>query len=188
MDPNTETSLGESADIIRYLYKTYALWTPPSELLEWASQTVMPVFKPLFSFLAPIQAGSKQEKTEMYESEMEKTRKEIEEDVSSHPVVIYTYELSPFSYETKALLDSLNIQYREISLGKEWVPGLLAPGGALIRATLLKMTKQSSLPHVFIGGKPIGGLFSGTPGLLGLLEEDKLMKMVEEATSRNVAA
>jgi len=31
IDDNTNTKMSESADIIRYLYKTYGRWTPPSE-------------------------------------------------------------------------------------------------------------------------------------------------------------
>jgi glutaredoxin len=168
------------------LYETYALWTPPSELLEWVSQNLMETLKPVFSILTPIQAGSKREEPGLYESEMEKAMDEIKAETSSDPVVIYTYELSPFSFETKALLDNLNIQYKEVSLGKEWVPGLLAPGGAMKRAALFEMTEQSSLPHVFVGGKPIGGLFSGAPGILPLLKEDKFLGMVQEAVSRSV--
>eukprot|EP00980_Cylindrotheca_fusiformis_P020066 scaffold7139_cov115-Cylindrotheca_fusiformis.AAC.16 len=180
--------MNESSDIIRYLYTTYALWTPPSELLEWISQSIMPGLKPLFSFFAPIQAGSKREDSELYMSEIKKAKEAINDEVSSHPVVVYTYELSPFSSELKAVLDNLGIDYKEISLGKEWIPGFLAPGGATKRAALLEMTKQSSLPHVFIGGSPIGGLFSGNPGIMPLLKEDKLLDMVEEAGIQNVAA
>ena len=47
------------------------------------------------------------------------------------------------------------------------------------------MTGQSSMPHVFIGRKPIGGLFSGTPGLIPALEQGILMDMVTSARSKN---
>lgn len=173
----------ESADIIQYLYDTYALWTPPSEILEWTSQNVMQLFKPMFATLAPLQAGSNQEDQDSYASELAAAKNEIKAETSSAPVVIYTYGLSPFSSETKALLDRLKVPYKEISLGKEWIPGLIAPGGAIKRAALLEMTGQSSLPHVFVGGKPIGGLFSGDPGILPLLKQDKFLDMVQAATS-----
>jgi hypothetical protein len=45
------------------------------------------------------------------------------------------------------------------------------------------MTGQSSLPHIFVGGKPIGGLFSGEPGLIPALREGKFLEWVQEAIS-----
>jgi len=180
VDPNTDTSMAESADIIRYLYKTYASWTPPSEILQWVSQSIMPAAKPIFKLTAPIQAGSSDEDPSKYNQDLESVKDEIKAETSTAAVVVYTYELSPFSFEVKGLLDGLDIEYREISLGKEWLPGLIAPGGAIKRAALLDMTGQSSLPHVFIGGNAIGGLFSGAPGLVPLLEQGKLMSMLEE--------
>lgn len=77
------------------------------------------------------------------------------------------------------MLKSVGISFKEVSLGKEWIPGLInAPAK---RAALLEMTGQSSLPHVFVGGTSIGGLYSGNPGLLPALEEGAFLDMVEEA-------
>lgn len=182
IDPNTGTAMPESADIICYLYKTYADWTPPNELLHWASNTVLPLAKPIFLTVAPLQAGSSSEDSATYEQKLGDAIAEINSESKSHPVVVYTYKLSPFSFETTALMDNLDIDYKEISLGQEWLPGLLAPNGAIKRAALLEMTGQSSLPHIFIGGKPIGGLFSGEPGLVPALEQGKLVDMVRHAS------
>lgn len=170
IDPNTGTSMPESADIVEYLYKTYASYTPPSEILEWTSTNVMSLAKPIFEFLAPLQAGEKDAEID-YQGKLQAAKKQIEEETSSAPVVAYTYELSPFSSETTALLDRLGVDFKEISLGKEWLPGLIAEGGAIKRAALLEMTGQSSLPHIFVNGKPIGGLFSGSPGLVPMLRK-----------------
>ena len=52
---------------------------------------------------------------------------------------------------------------------------------ALRRAQLLERTGQSSLPHVFVGGDSIGGLYSGTPGLVALKKQGKLAPMLKEA-------
>ena len=78
-----------------------------------------------------------------------------------------------------ALLKSSKISYKEISLGKEWIPGLITQPNK--RMALLEMTGQSSLPHVFVGGTSIGGLFSGSPGLVPALEKGALMSMIEDA-------
>ena len=173
--------MAESADIIQYLYDTYALWTPPNELLEFVSGSVMILFKPIFAVLAPLQAGSNQEDSDNYQKELKAALTEIESETSSSPVVVYTYDLSPFSSETKSLLKSVNVEFKDISLGKEWIPGLVAPKGAIKRAALLEMTGQSSLPHIFVGGKPIGGLFNGNPGLLPSLREGKFLQLVDDA-------
>jgi anaphase-promoting complex subunit 7 len=183
IDPNTDQAMAESADICRYLYKTYASWTPPNEVLQWASAVILPPVKPLFAILAPLQAGSDQEDKAAYEAKIESATQEIEAVITENPVVVYTYGLSPFSFETKALLDNLDIPYKEVSLGDEWIPGMIVQGGAQTRAALLEMTGQSSLPHVFIGGKSIGGLYSGTPGLLPALEKGVLHEMVSSATT-----
>jgi len=185
IDENTDTAMFESADIVRYLYKTYALWTPPSELLEGASAVVTPLLRPIYQKLAPLQAGSSGEDTAAYDAAIAKATSEIEEEVASNAVVVYTYSLSPFCTEATALLDNLNVNYKEISLGKEWLPGLI--DDPVKRAALGTMTGQTSLPHVFVGGKSIGGIFSGTngtpgPGLVPALEEGTLMKLIDEAT------
>ena len=181
VDPSTGTSMAESADIIRYLYKTYGRWTPPNELLQWASDTIIPLVSPLFSSLAPIQAGSNREDTASYQQELEAAKSNIEDETKANAVVVYTYKLSPFCTEATSLLDNLGIEYKEISLGLEWIPGLITPEGSLKRAALLDMTGQSSLPHVFVGGKSIGGLFSGEPGLVPALDQGKLLGWVNEA-------
>eukprot|EP00438_Fugacium_kawagutii_P023505 Skav201514 [mRNA] locus=scaffold1154:632989:636980:- [translate_table: standard] len=157
---------------------------------------------------APLQAGS-------YDAAAVRAR--IDKEVSSSPVVIYSYSLSPFCSQAKErstlgseggsvglsmlggedlleLLDSLGAKqlgavdgcwscrcnkdaremYTEVVLGPEWIPGLLDAEGAAVRAELGKMTMQTSMPHVFIGGRSVGGLFSGTPGLVPLQEAGEL--------------
>lgn len=185
LDPNRDTAMAESSDIIRYLYRNYALWTPPNEILQWASEFVLPLVKPVFSTLAPLQAGSyNKDDEEGYLQRIATAKAGIEATIRSAPVVVYTYGLSPFSFETKALLENLDIDYKEVSLGAEWIPGLInKEGGSETRVALLEMTGQSSLPHVFIGGQSIGGLYSGNPGLLPMLEQGKLMDMVYDATN-----
>ena len=69
--------------------------------------------------------------------------------------------------------------YKKIELGLEWF--LLGKEESTIRAELLAMTGQSSLPHIFVGGKHVGGLFWGTddggPGIAALQEAGKLKNM-----------
>jgi anaphase-promoting complex subunit 7 len=184
IDPNTGVQMAESTDIVRYLYRTYALWTPPSEILEGISKILLPWFRPILTALAPVQAGFATGEPSQYEKELAICKSKIEKEVASEPIVIYTYSLSPFCIEAKKLLDNLDIDYKEISLGAEWLPGLIGQGGAQKRAALLEMTGQSSLPNIFVGGNSIGGLFSGSPGLVPALEQGLLREMVERAVDR----
>uniref|UniRef100_A0A7S2HKC8 GST N-terminal domain-containing protein n=1 Tax=Helicotheca tamesis TaxID=374047 RepID=A0A7S2HKC8_9STRA len=138
VDPNTNVQMAESKDIIAYLYKTYALWTPPNELIKLASDFIMtPIAGPLFKRISPIQAGSNREDKMEYEKELKDATKEIEKEISSSDdIVIYTYDLSPFCTEATALLDNLGLRYQKISLGYEWIPGLIKEGGSIKREAL----------------------------------------------------
>ncbi|EGB06770.1 hypothetical protein AURANDRAFT_65442 [Aureococcus anophagefferens] len=111
------------------------------DVLETAGKLVT-VLKPLYGFEAPLQAGA-------YDRAAVRAR--IERDVRSGPVVVYSYTLSPFCTEAKALL---------------------AAQGARV---------TTSMPHVFIGGASIGGLASGTPGLKALLRDGSLRDKLEAA-------
>ncbi|KAK7249860.1 hypothetical protein SO694_00005230 [Aureococcus anophagefferens] len=64
------------------------------DVLETAGKLVT-VLKPLYGFEAPLQAGA-------YDRAAVRAR--IERDVRSGPVVVYSYTLSPFCTEAKALL------------------------------------------------------------------------------------
>jgi len=161
IDPNGDQKISDSKEIIRYLYRNYATFTPPNEGLGQISKTITPILKPIFKTLAPLQAGSNRENQSEYQSEIADAKAAIEKEISSEEIVVYTYSLSPFCTEAIQVLDNLDVEYKEISLGKEWVPFLINEGGSQKRMALAEMTGQSSLPHIFIRGKSIGGLYEG---------------------------
>merc|ERR1719331_3786785 len=139
----------------------------------------MGLIKPLFKAEAAVQAtvlslGSPDVR--------EQARAQIKSDSGSAPVVVYTYGLSPFSVECKAFLDKVGCKYKDIELGPEWF--LLGPKASAMRAELAATTGQSSLPHVFIGGQSVGGLYSGNDvgeGLDALQKSGELTKMLKAA-------
>ncbi|KAL7536011.1 hypothetical protein ACHAWF_005338 [Thalassiosira exigua] len=88
IDPNTGASMPESTDIAEYLYSTYALWTPPSELLRTASDVVAPLLAPLHRVVAPLQAGPKRDNEYKYASDDAEAKAEVYEEISSRLVVI----------------------------------------------------------------------------------------------------
>lgn len=90
--------------------------------------------------------------------------------------------LSPFSTECKSFLDGLGCKYEAVELGPEWF--LLGPKASAMREELAATTGQSSLPHVFIGGKSIGGLYSGNDegaGLASLQKSGELTPLLKKA-------
>ncbi len=176
IDPNTDKKLAESKDIIQYLYKNYALFTPPNEILGQASSRIMtPLLKPIFKTLTPLQAGSNGEDKSKYKTDIATATAEIETEINNDKIVIYTYSLSPFCTEAVSVLNNLDLEFKEISLGAEWFPFLINEGGAEKRMALFELTGQSSLPHIFVNGKSVGGLYEG---LLPSLETGNFWKMV----------
>ena len=141
-----------------------------------AAGKAMPLLSPIFNLEAIVQAivlnlGAYDE---------EAVQAEIDATVSSAPVVIYTYPLSPFSTEALAVLESTGCKLKNVPLGLEWFA--LGPQGSATRVQLRKMTGQGSLPHVFIGGQWCGGLATGAEGgLTGLVERDELVPLLKKA-------
>mmetsp|Transcript_6837 Transcript_6837/g.7448 ORF Transcript_6837/g.7448 Transcript_6837/m.7448 type:complete len:459 (+) Transcript_6837:62-1438(+) len=176
MDPNTDMNMADSKDIIRYLYATYATFTPPNEILQQVSGVITPLLKPIFKTLAPLQAGSSREDKGSFDKEIEAAKAEIQNEINSDEIVIYTYSLSPFCTEAVEVLNNLDITFKEISLGAEWVPFLINEGGSQKRVALGEMTGQTSLPHVFVNGKSIGGLYEG---LVPALEDGSFWKLMD---------
>lgn len=142
----------------------------------------MSLLKPVFALENKLQAkllGAK-------ETDFVEAKKEIEETITNNDVVVYTYGLSPFSTEAIALLrDAGCIDVEQVELGPEWF--LLGKEASTRRAALLEITGQSSLPHVFIEGRHIGGIFSGDPGLAALQESGVLKEMLSGEKSIKIA-
>lgn len=133
----------------------------------------------LLSFLFKLENKLQAKLLGATDSDYATAKQEIEEKISNNKIVIYTYKLSPFSSETCGVLDEIGAKYENVEVGLEWF--LLDKEHSVLRAELLEMTGQSSLPHVFIDGKHIGGLFTGNgkyPGLAGLKESGELEQML----------
>lgn len=89
--------MAESKDIIAYLYKTYAVFTPPNELLQYASG-VTTLLAPLFKAIAPLQAGSYKDNEFEYKSELAEAKAAVYEEIASGPVVICESNFALYSY------------------------------------------------------------------------------------------
>jgi glutaredoxin-related protein len=136
----------------------------------------MSLLQPLFQLENKLQAKLQG----VTPQDLQEAKQEIQQTIESSPVVIYTYGLSPFSSQAVQLLqDAGCTNFQNIELGPEWF--LLDKEASTKRAALLELTGQSSLPHVFVDGNYVGGIFSGIPGLAALQESGKLQEMLSSA-------
>lgn len=142
----------------------------------------MGLLSPLFKTEAKIQAGALVFAVDIigapfrvYPNEI---RQETKKRVEGGKPILYTYGLSPFSSEAKAILEPYDVEVEE--LGPEWF--LLGPGGSEKRIVLSELSpnEQTSLPHLFLRGESLGGLSTGgrdDAGIVGLQESGQLDKL-----------
>mmetsp|Transcript_14316 Transcript_14316/g.37149 ORF Transcript_14316/g.37149 Transcript_14316/m.37149 type:complete len:209 (-) Transcript_14316:394-1020(-) len=136
----------------------------------------MPLLGPIFNLEADLQALV----LNLGSYDVDAIQEEIRGTISSGPVVVYSYPLSPFSSETLSVLESTGAKVVNVPLGLEWFA--LGPKGSATRVELRKMFGQGSLPHIFIGGEWVGGLATGADGgLTGLVEREELVPKLRKA-------
>ena len=143
-----------------------------------AASAGMGLLKPVFKAESALQAAA----FNLGSYDKDEITAEIAQISARAPVVILTYGLSPFSTEAVGVLESTGAKFEKVELGPEWF--LLGGKGSAIRNELGVMYGQTSLPHIFVGGEWIGGLYSGGPsggGLAGLMKSGELDAMLQKA-------
>ena len=93
--------------------------------------------------------------------------------------------MSPFSTEALALLESTGYEFTKVELGLEWF--LLGGRESQIRVALGDMVENgaTSLPKIFIGGKPLGGA-SGFSALTEAVESGALEGLLKAAGAKKL--
>ncbi|KAJ3689408.1 hypothetical protein LUZ61_018572 [Rhynchospora tenuis] len=86
--------------------------------------------------------------SQSFGARMEET---VKKTVSDHPVVIYSKTWCSYSSEVKSLFKRIGVEPHVIELDK------LGAQGTQLQRVLERLTGQSTVPNVFIGGKHIGG-------------------------------
>ncbi|XP_064632465.1 thioredoxin reductase 1, cytoplasmic-like [Lineus longissimus] len=93
----------------------------------------------------------------------------IQQETAVNHVVVFTLSDCAFSKKVKALLESLNVNFRAVDLDA-------SVNGEGMQTALSTLTKQETAPYVFIGGKFIGDANS----LLQLNADNKLIGLIEQ--------
>lgn len=114
----------------------------------------MGLLKPVFKLEAEIQAAALGALGKVDRAEV---IAEIDDLKTKNKALIYTYGLSPFSSEAKAILEATDYEFTEVELGAEWF--LLGGKESVTRVALSDQVEggSTSLPKIFIGGMCIGG-------------------------------
>ena len=116
---------------------------------------------------------------------------EIDTLVASAPVVIFTWEVSPFSKKALQWLEVAGFSddsalLKNVVLDKPWSEG------NPLRAELGRRTGKTSVPSVFINGEYCGGFDDGpseeAPGLMKLAFSGQLQGKLESAKAAKAAA
>jgi len=81
---------------------------------------------------------------------MSAAKSRTQEIIDSNAVAIFSKSYCPYCKATKALLSQLGAKYYAIELDQ-------VDDGAAIQDALEDMTRQRSVPNIFIGKKHIGG-------------------------------
>ncbi len=139
VDPNTGVQMYESADIISYLFETYAERPVP---LKWQASTLQKLGSSLASALRPGQGH--------------RLRAAI---LPEEPLVLYSFESSPFARLVREKLTELEIPYILRNSGRsqwqDWVPqdlrerlGVEASPEVANRRELLERTGKVAIPYL----------------------------------------
>uniref|UniRef100_A0A7S1XNM2 Glutaredoxin domain-containing protein n=1 Tax=Phaeomonas parva TaxID=124430 RepID=A0A7S1XNM2_9STRA len=101
------------------------------------------------------------------------TAESMQNQISSEPVLMYSFTTCPFCMKAKGLLDKVGAKYTVVELD-------VVPEGMDMRSEMKKMIGRTSVPAVWIKGEFVGGCNDG-PGLFPLHQAGKLVPMLEDA-------
>ena len=94
-------------------------------------------------------------------------KEEINDIITSHPCVMFTWESSPSCKQAVTAFEKVGADVKNVRLDDPW------SDGNPIRAEIGKMVGRSSVPMIFIAGEYVGGYDGGVsedaPGILGTI-------------------
>ncbi|KAI8080857.1 glutaredoxin [Gilbertella persicaria] len=94
----------------------------------------------------------------------------VKKAISDNQVMIFSKSYCPFCIGAKDLFDDIHVDYKAIELNDH-------KDGEAIQATLAELTKQTTVPNIFINQQHIGG----SDALKAAYKSGKLEKILKEA-------
>lgn len=99
---------------------------------------------------------------------IEATKESIQAAIKSEKVLVFSKTYCPYCARVKALFEDLEVDHEVIELDE-------CADGTKIQDLLLELSKQRTVPNVFIKGKHIGGC----DATIALHADKKLLPMVQ---------
>jgi glutaredoxin 3 len=96
------------------------------------------------------------------EFDLDASKAAVEKLIASDDVVVFSATYCPFSAAAKRALTAEGVPFTAV----EWNE---TKGGAGFAPALAEITGRSSIPHVFVCGKSVGGCNDGNPGIRPLI-------------------
>lgn len=85
-------------------------------------------------------------------------REVVEKQIREHPVLMYSTGYCGYCVKAKQVFQSINVKPFVVDLDKH-------PDGEEIAEALVEITRQDTVPCIFIGGKHLGGFTQLVKGL-----------------------
>ena len=175
--------LHKESPTVTHLFKATPLVQAPSKwkllfVNSWAGKMVDTIMAEEQSYLGDWKIDKILDAAGDYDARS--VRSQIDSDVASHQIVVYSFVDCPWCVATKDLLlrqepyNQNSIRFIELED--------LGVTGKHVRAELAKLTQRTSMPCIFVNGQPIGGYTDGAPigpGLLTLHESGELEKLIK---------
>lgn len=93
------------------------------------------------------------------------TEEKVRKQIQDYPVLMYSTTICGWCKRARSELDKMKVEHKEVKLDME-------PDGQETAHVLMQMTKQRTVPNIFICGKHLGGYDSLIKGVAkGTLEE-----------------
>lgn len=74
----------------------------------------------------------------------------IQGEIQVNPVIVYSKSSCPFCVDAKHILDRMRVSYLAVELNR-------IPEGGAVQKALSELTRQRTVPNIFIGGEHVGG-------------------------------
>ncbi|OMJ72584.1 hypothetical protein SteCoe_28943 [Stentor coeruleus] len=97
-------------------------------------------------------------------------KEKVLQDIAKHNVLVYSKTYCPYCERAKRKLQSMEIKFQNYEIDK-------LPDGNEIENALFEITKQETVPNIFVTGMHIGG----NSDLVKAIKDNKIQELLTKA-------